>query len=197
MNDVEVSGLDLDSGQAARVARIVLSGLWHQYKDSSLALVEMPFTEVTPVSRYVTDRRLAQASRLVAAYDRAGLTPFTPAYVHGSEGAWLTFPPIVESSEQGRFLLDGTHRVRTMADLGRSPLVLQLRRAFFDPLPCSPTTWDAYTVVRHQPTMDENLANLDPRYFRPLTTYFNSLRFDSLAEARRQVRLLLVEDLNG
>jgi len=197
MAEIEVVDSGLDSEQLSQLMRSVLTGLWHEYADAAVSLVQVSAMEITPVSRYVTAQRLERAARVIAAYDRAGLTAFAPAYVHSSEGVWMMFPPAVEASGQGRFLLDGTHRVMAISQLDRLPLVMQMSRAFFGPLPCSPTTWGGYTLVDHQPTLAENLADLDLRYFRPLTTYFNSLRFDDLAAARRYVRNLLKEAGDG
>jgi hypothetical protein len=174
--------LSLNSLVGPEVSRLFLKAMVSRitpyYKHCEVELARVSLDDIIPLARFVVVQRIERARLMVSTLTNAQLEPFEIVCVEESHEIWLVMPPLVEVSDAGTFLIDGTHRILACKHEGASSVKVAVIIGYaIPPLPCEPSTWERVQVSDTGKPLHENLVGLNMSLFRQATQFFNGAVF--------------------
>lgn len=148
-------------------------------RDCNIQLAQLHTTSIIPLANFAVTKRLRHAYEILVAIIDAGIDVYEPFIIEQYRNVRLVFPPLVEITNSNAYLIDGTHRILAAINKGLHYIqVIRVTSAYLPPLPCEPTNWTSIKVTPEQKPLDDILKPLNLKFYRPVTSFFNSSQFN-------------------
>jgi hypothetical protein len=152
------------------------------FSSAAITQVPVPLADIRPLSRVAERSRYGLAKRLVRLMRRRRCTLFEPCLVRydGEQAFRLTFPPLVEETQQGLVIIDGVHRLAVLAKSRRSPrfvTVIMITRAWPARPAAVPGALSDIAIEEKDRPREQKFRHLKPSRFRPAGATLRGPRF--------------------
>jgi hypothetical protein len=149
-----------------------IRGISPFYSRAHVSLGSVPLDAVRPVSRVTETDRIKRAKRLLRLLRKKGYTYFEPCLVRyfGEVDYRLVLPPVVERTRRSYVVVDGVHRLATLAERSRPPtevLVIVVSDSRMPPPAAVPAAFDKVRQMDYDPGRKFKFRRLRPDLFRP------------------------------